>query len=156
MMTINPAELTSGMPLMNTPTVKQERMALRRDIGNRRPSSPEQKVVGPAYLFPYACFSCRKSFKRKFEDGLPNKTCPNCGGVAIGLSRNFKAPASSDSGQWKKVEFLVEHGFRFYHQYNVDGHLVPYPATLAEAKDFVALYPRTTKASADSRHHTDT
>ncbi len=48
-----------------------------------------------------------------------------------------------DLQQWKKVAFLVANGFRFFHQQNAQGERVPYPATLAQAKEFVALYRQT-------------
>lgn len=117
-------------------------MQLRRELGNRQPSIPSRKatISGPVYLFPYACFACRKSFKRKHEEGMPNKLCPHCGGTAVGLSRNFRAPPMGDVQQWKTVAYLVQHGFRYYHQYNHDGLAVPHPTTLREAKEFVALY----------------
>jgi DNA-directed RNA polymerase subunit RPC12/RpoP len=119
---------------------KYRRMALRRDIGNRLLPAAKPKPLGPAYLFPYACFTCQKSFKRKVDVGLPEKTCPHCGSVAVGLSRNFKAPRADDVKQWKKVAFLVKHGFRFFHQYDAAGLLVAYPSTMSEAKEFVARY----------------
>lgn len=56
------------------------------------------------------------------------------------LSRKFSAPRCKDLGQWEKVRFLIEHGFRFYPAYELScgGMLaVRYPATLAEAKTFV-------------------
>ena len=71
---------------------------------------------------------------------MPDKKCPHCGGVAIGLSRNFKPPAMNDPQQWKKVAYLVKNGFRFCHQHNESGQIVPYPPTMTEAKKFVLLY----------------
>ena len=60
------------------------------------------------------------------------------------LSRKFSAPRSSDLAQWKKVQFLVEQGFRFYSVYEplVTGGMqrVRYPATLSEAREFVSLH----------------
>jgi hypothetical protein len=132
---------------MTTSIDKHVRMALRRDVGNRVPPAPKAKAIGPARLYPYACLNCRKSFKRRCEDDLPDKTCPNCHGIAVGLSRNFKAPAMGDIQQWQKVALLLENGFRFFHQYNANGALVRYPSTMAEAKDFVALYRKTPNSS---------
>jgi hypothetical protein len=97
---------------------------------------------GPQWLFPYVCFTCRKSFKRRLVgQELADKKCPNCGGVAIGLSRKFKPPLRSDAAQWKKVEYLVAHGFRFFSQKDPrTGATTPYPATLAEARIFVRRF----------------
>ena len=60
------------------------------------------------------------------------------------LSRKFSAPRSADVAQWKKVQFLVEHGFRFYSVYRPSEsggkQSVRYPATLEEAEDFVVAF----------------
>lgn len=92
---------------------------------------PAQKggTVQSAYLHPYACFRCRKSFKRatRVEAVLP---CPDCGGPSIGLTRKFKPPKRSDEKQWKKVEALVRHGFLFWSVGE------PYPDTLQEVEAF--------------------
>ncbi|MFD2263260.1 hypothetical protein ACFSM5_10205 [Lacibacterium aquatile] len=92
---------------------------------------PAQKFAsqGYTYLHPFACFSCRKSFKRASQTRavLP---CPNCGGPSIGLTRKFKPPKQSDLRQWAKVEALVRNGFLFW------GHLGTYPETLREVEAF--------------------
>jgi hypothetical protein len=119
---------------------KYRRMALRRETGTRKLPEVLQRQHGPARLYPYVCFRCQKSFKRKVDEELPEKTCPQCGNIAVGLSRNFKAPRVGDFKQWKKVAFLVKHGFTFFHQYDANGNRVAYPATMSEAKEFVVRY----------------
>ena len=93
--------------------------------------APAQKggAVQSNYLHPYACFQCRKSFKRasRVEPVLP---CPECGGPSIGLTRKFKPPKRSDDRQWSKVEALVRHGFLFWSLGE------PYPDTLQEVAEF--------------------
>lgn len=95
------------------------------------PTPPAQKggTVQSAYLHPYACFQCRKSFKRatRTKAVLP---CPECGCPSIGLTRKFKAPKQSDEKQWKKVEALVRHGFLFWSVGE------PYPDTFQEVEAF--------------------
>ena len=60
------------------------------------------------------------------------------------LSRKFSAPKSADVAQWKKVQFLVAHGFRFYTVFRPSEwggkQSVRYPATLEEAKAFVLAF----------------
>lgn len=95
-------------------------------------SPPPAQKGGSApssYLHHYACFRCRKSFKRasRTEAVLP---CPECGGPSIGLTRKFKPPKRSDEKQWKKVEALVRHGFLFWSLSE------PYPETLREVAAF--------------------
>ena len=58
------------------------------------------------------------------------------------LGRHFKAPKKSDTEQWKKVAFLIDHGF-FFQKIRPDSNgneSVPYPKTLDEAKEFVVKY----------------
>ncbi len=108
------------------------------------------RMIAP-YLFPYACFKCRRSFKRRpVAEELP---CPNCGGTAIVLSRKFKAPRASARKQWEKVKYLVDHGFPFESVYH-DGQPVRYPKTLAEAKEFVERYgsARDKRDSSPAKH----
>ena len=54
------------------------------------------------------------------------------------------SPSIYDTVQWRKVQFLVENGFRFYAVYETlvggERQRVRYPKTLAEARDFVATY----------------
>lgn len=92
------------------------------------------------YNMAFACLKCRKSFKR--EATANELTCPECGGVAYNFGRHFKAPRKADLHQWKKITFLFEHGFGFQKIRPFENSLesIPYPATLEEAKEFVAKY----------------
>lgn len=92
----------------------------------------------------FACLECRKAFKRHVPFGhepeeLP---CPQCGSRAFNLGRNFTPPRHADFHQWEKIRFLVEQGFRFLKIRIGPAHhdTVPYPETLAEAKEFVVEY----------------
>jgi hypothetical protein len=101
------------------------------------------RPFGPGYYFPYVCFSCCKSFKRTAEPDLPNKKCPDCGGVTVGLSRNFKAPPRRSHAEWKVVEYLVAHGIRYFPIYDkVTRHRIhdPYPRTMRAAQKLVRGY----------------
>lgn len=68
-------------------------------------------------------------------------SCPICKGGAFNFGRHFKPPKKSDNAQWKKIEYLVEHGFvlqTIYEQREDFGcYKVSYPKSLAEAKYFV-------------------
>jgi hypothetical protein len=90
-------------------------------ITNEKPS--------PQYLHPYACFQCRKSFRRASRPDAV-LICPHCGGPSIGLNRKFKAPKASDLKQWDKVERLVRHGFFF------ESVGEPYPTELRDVDAF--------------------
>lgn len=95
--------------------------------------------AGQAYRFPFVCFACRKSFKYPAQP--EQRVCPQCRGPMERLGRKFSAPKSGDRMQWRKVQYLVEHGFRFHTAYVPVApgvsRSVDYPQTLQEAKAFV-------------------
>jgi len=95
-----------------------------------------------SYLLPNVCFTCRKSFKKPASE--EPRICPQCSGKLTALNRKFLVPRSSNLEQWKKVEFLVSHGFFFQSVFeqlsNGPGFRVRYPATLAESREFVLKY----------------
>jgi hypothetical protein len=92
-----------------------------------------------AYRFPFVCFACRKSFKYPAQP--EPRVCPQCRRPMERLSRKFSAPKSTDLMQWRKVQYLVEHGFRFHTAYVPVApgvsRSVDYPQTLQQAKAFV-------------------
>jgi DNA-directed RNA polymerase subunit RPC12/RpoP len=65
-------------------------------------------------LMQFACFECRKSFKRKL--GRETYACPQCGKPMCEMGRQFKAPKLDDAKQWRKVEALVRGGITFNSQ----------------------------------------
>lgn len=127
---------------------KQHKMALRRDAGYRRPREVKEKIRGPEYAMSFACFECKTAHKRHFDsspcDYPRSMACPVRNSKMVNLGRHFKAPKKSDEAQWKKVKFLVDHGFVFQHIYELredGGHYkVEYPKTLSEAHEFIVKY----------------
>ncbi|MDT0628495.1 hypothetical protein [Alteromonas sp. W364] len=125
---------------------KQARMELRRQNGTRSIPKKVEKVLGPDYAMAFACFTCKTSIMRHFDaspcDYPRAAKCPVCNSKTINLGRNFKPPKKSDTAQWKKVKYLVEHGFIFQKIRVEPSTLdsIPYPDTLAEAKEFVVKY----------------
>lgn len=94
----------------------------------------------------FACCECRTSKMRQFNvapyDYPKNIESPICKGVAVNLGRHFKPPKKSDLAQWKKIKFLIEHGFVFQKIRTTKNSYesVPYPETLAQAAEFVIQY----------------
>ena len=104
------------------------------------------KIYGPEYAMSYACLKCKTAHKRHVE-GSPidyplTMECPICKEKMYRVGRHFKAPKKNDSAQWRKVEFLIEHGFLFQKIRPNSGSYdsVPYPETLEQAKEFVVKY----------------
>lgn len=90
------------------------------------------------YNMPYACFDCRKSFKRPRFVSYPHEggiVCPDCKKPAVFMGHDFKPPKQQNRNQWRKVELLYEHDYT----YNSCGCTGPgyRPHTLAQAKEFV-------------------
>jgi hypothetical protein len=119
---------------------KARRMELRRQSGNRTvdPSRYEPPPKGPRYLIAHACFACRASLKRPPSD--EPLVCPTCGGPAYEVGRAFKTPASDDLEQWKKVQALYAHGFRFG-RYGPYDNVPALPERYREVEQFVRDNP---------------
>lgn len=109
---------------------------------------PHEKSL-QSFRYPHVCFTCRKSYKQPAAQ--LGRKCPQCGGALTALSRKFSAPKTNDIEQWKKVEFLVMHGFLFQpvHELREDGYSyrANYPSTLAEARSFVITFKNQAKSN---------
>jgi DNA-directed RNA polymerase subunit RPC12/RpoP len=85
----------------------------------------------------YACFKCRKSFKRPQFSGANNRfmtseqqaaqyqearqfesereyKCPNCGEAAHFMGQDFKAPKITDIKAWAEVQSFIASGKVYY------------------------------------------
>ena len=110
---------------------KYRKMELRKATGTRVIKAPKPPLKGADYTMAFACVACRTSNKRHFIgppcDYPSSMECPVC---------------KNDASQWKKVEYLIEHGFFFQKIRPIKGSYesIPYPKTLADAKVFVVKY----------------
>ncbi|PTY00580.1 hypothetical protein DB345_00315 [Spartobacteria bacterium LR76] len=91
----------------------------------------------------YACFSCRKCFKRPQAQESNNRfmtsaqqraqrkkienaeaareyKCPDCGTPTVFTGIDFKPPRRSDLEGWKKARRFIESGKIFYRRTPVD------------------------------------
>lgn len=95
---------------------------------------------------PFVCFSCRKQFERNWDFKANFSKCPECGAITIRYDHKFRVPKRTDDAQWKKIEFLRDHGFYFQRVYDVidEGtfRYADYPNDLNEAKEFVKKYQK--------------
>jgi DNA-directed RNA polymerase subunit RPC12/RpoP len=85
----------------------------------------------------YACFKCRKSFKRKqffssvdrfmtsdqqagqYKESADFNAkriykCPDCGDQTYFVGTDFKAPKKSDTKAWREAKILIESGKVYY------------------------------------------
>jgi DNA-directed RNA polymerase subunit RPC12/RpoP len=96
-----------------------------------------------AYKDTYACFSCRKGFKRVREEDLLPKSihpdrkakCPDCGLAAANLGKDLKLPRKFQTEQWAAIEYLFNNQFNFF-TCGCEG-LGVIPQSLAEAYELV-------------------
>ncbi len=109
------------------------------------------------YKEHFACFECRKAFKRHESlafwdkpEGRGSKgswrliscglaRCPECRRPMTAMGLDFQAPRQVDRKQWRKVEILARHGIR-YTSCGCNGP-GPRPRTLAEVGPFLASQP---------------
>ncbi len=69
---------------------------------------------GP-YKPKWACFSCRKMFRQhRGEVSLSELKCPECRAPMHAMGLDFKPPRQSDAAQWRKVELLARHGYKYF------------------------------------------
>ena len=125
---------------------KHRRMELRKSTGTRVIKQQATVIRRAEYAMSFVCLKCKTSNKRHFNvppcDYPETMTCPICKEESINLGRNFKAPRKNDLAQWKKIEYLIDHGF-YFQKVRPDrssSDSIPYPRTLAEAKVFVVKY----------------
>src|SRR5262245_1646701 len=65
----------------------------------------------------FACFQCRKIFKRKvsFKRGeTEGKICSQCREPIWFTGTAFKAPRQEEVKQWRKAELLIKNGVLFH------------------------------------------
>ncbi len=79
---------------------------------------------GP-YKNHFACFGCRKSFKRLPVSEWPKHLqpaegvaapapCPQCGAEMVDMGLDFQPPPTDDVVRWQVVAFLYGQGFTFH------------------------------------------
>ena len=81
---------------------------------------------GLSYKLHYACFECRKTFKRrllidvdrntKFTKAWENKSykCPECGGLTADMGLDFESPKKADLKAWNHIKDLYQTGITFH------------------------------------------
>jgi hypothetical protein len=97
-----------------------------------------------SFLAPFVCVQCWASFRRPFQKGVDYRPCASCGRDAVRVDVRFRTPRKTDDKQWRKVDFLFEHGFYFQKVYRQIARgtyvRVLYPRYLAEARRFVVAF----------------
>lgn len=90
------------------------------------------------------CFECRKAFERPWKETEVTATCPNCGGETLRYDKRFRPPKKTNLRQWRKVEFLRDHGFYFQKVYeSIEPGVyrrVCYPKDIIAAREFVKTH----------------
>lgn len=69
----------------------------------------------------FACFGCRKSFKRRLllevdearKESAAAK-CPDCGELMANMGKDFEAPAKRDEQAWRHLRLLYSVGIAFH------------------------------------------
>ena len=76
-----------------------------------------------AYKSHYACFACRKTFKRRLlrdidrdkltADSVP-ATCPECRGLMADMGKDFKSPPKAEVKAWQHLRDLYSVGVTYH------------------------------------------
>ena len=70
----------------------------------------------------FACFECRKGFKRVIDKDIlpeylrPSTTviCPDCGGAMTNLGKDLRLPSKDKLQQWAAIHYLADNRFNFF------------------------------------------
>lgn len=69
----------------------------------------------------YACFECRKTFKRRLDYDIEGTTdftieakCPQCGNLTADMGLDFESPKKNDLKAWKHLKDLFTVGITFH------------------------------------------
>jgi hypothetical protein len=103
---------------------------------------------GP-YKDHYACFRCRKGFKRHHTSEWPKHLqpaegqtvpapCPECGEPMANMGLDFKPPRQTAKAHWEVVEFLFRNGVG-YHSCGCSGPGYR-PSTWSEVEAFLEAH----------------
>lgn len=131
---------------------KARRAELRKTAGLKRYSELfaerqlREQDLGPkdlrrsAFLVSFACFACRKCFKKPFVPDHQYK-CPQCAQEMAHMGRSFKAPRRTETQQWEKVQRLWSAGYRF-HTNTRRQHVPAFPNKLHDLDKWIKKYPK--------------
>lgn len=94
-----------------------------------------------AYKPHYACFTCRKTYKRRLISDIKrgaiseaDATCPQCGNLLADMGKDFEAPRTSDKKAWGHLRALYTAGIT-YHSCGCSG-----PGYIPATKDALITY----------------
>jgi hypothetical protein len=73
------------------------------------------------YKSHYACFNCRKTFKRRLindikrgEKSVLEAKCPECAELMANMGLDFESPKKDDLKKWEHIKSLYSVGIGFY------------------------------------------
>src|SRR5688500_14781128 len=78
------------------------------------------------YYLHYACFKCRKTFRR--HAALSDTHCPECGSEMRSMGRYFKAPRQRDIKAWRVIKMALQQHIGLHHK-------DVFPGTMRELRD---------------------
>lgn len=74
-----------------------------------------------SYKPHYACFNCRKTFKRRLmndinrgEKSVQEAKCPECGDLMASMGLDFESPKKDDVKKWEHMKTLYTVGIAFH------------------------------------------
>lgn len=105
-----------------------------------------------AYKPHFACFRCRKTFKRRLmydinrdDKRTTEAKCPQCGNLMANMGKDFEAPKQQDIKAWTHLQTLYAVGIAF-HSCGCSG-----PGYIPHSKEKLIAYFEETIASYNSQ-----
>ena len=71
------------------------------------------RYAGMRYKVHYACFGCRKVFRRRYNEHYDVGRCPGCRAPMAGLGMDVRAPRRNATRQWRMLGALYAVGHAF-------------------------------------------
>lgn len=94
-----------------------------------------------SYKPHFACFNCRKTFKRRLmydiergEKSVKEAKCPECGELMANMGLDFESPKKDDVKKWEHIKSLYSVGVTF-HSCGCSG-----PGYIPNSKDKIIEY----------------
>lgn len=89
------------------------------------------------YNFHYVCLECRRAVKSGVRQSqIP---CSICRSEMTNMGRKFAAPRKKDDAQWKKLEWMIQNGWRGYGSASRPGWVTRPKMNLREVQESLAI-----------------
>lgn len=102
-------------------------------------------IIGNSH---FVCLKCRRSIKVWSRDSILREEiipCATCGAAMLCVGKKFTTPRKRDNAAWKKLEWMIQNGWRGY------GWPTPPKMNLSQTQELIAVAKRQSANQAQAR-----